>query len=97
MTTATPETLSTDHSQAGLDGAHSHGAVVPQGSRAERVTSFDLAAIPVPTGREEEWRFTPLDLLGGVLSDTSTDDSAGAPAAMVSLCGAAPATRASTA
>ena len=60
MTTATPETLSTDHSQAGLDGAHSHGAVVPQGSRAERVTSFDLAAIPVPSGREEEWRFSPV-------------------------------------
>ena len=63
MTTATPETLSTDHSQAGLDGAHSHGAVVPQGSRAERVTSFDLAAIPVPTGREEEWRFSPVSRL----------------------------------
>ena len=61
MTTATPETLRTDHSQAQLDGAHSHGApIVPQGSRAERVTSFDLAAIPVPNGREEEWRFTPV-------------------------------------
>ncbi|MGK2348628.1 SufD family Fe-S cluster assembly protein [Actinomyces sp. W5033] len=54
--------LSTDHSRAALDGAHSHGA--PQGryvsSRAERPTSFDPAEIPVPRGREEEWRFTPV-------------------------------------
>ncbi|PZR52537.1 Fe-S cluster assembly protein SufD [Xylanimonas oleitrophica] len=55
-------TLTTDHSRAKADGAHSHG-VVPAGSRAERVTSFDLADIPVPTGREEEWRFTPVDRL----------------------------------
>ena len=25
--------------------------------------SFEVAAHPVPTGREEEWRFTPLDRL----------------------------------
>ena len=54
--------LSTDHSQAALDGAHSHGA--PQAryasSRADRPTSFDPALIPVPRGREEEWRFTPM-------------------------------------
>ena len=57
--------LSTDHSQASLDGAHSHGrAAAPQGryvaSRADRPTSFDPADIPVPRGREEEWRFTPM-------------------------------------
>ena len=48
MTTTTiPEEagLTTDHSRAQADGAHSHG-VVPQGSRAERLTSFDLADIP---------------------------------------------------
>jgi Fe-S cluster assembly protein SufD len=50
---------STDHSRAVADGAHSHG-VVPQASRAERRTSFELADFPVPTGREEEWRFSPL-------------------------------------
>lgn len=73
MTTATPtETvLSTDHTQAALDGAHSHGApVVPQGSRAERVTSFDLAAIPVPNGREEEWRFSPVSRLAPLFEET---------------------------
>jgi Fe-S cluster assembly protein SufD len=54
--------LSTDHSRAKADGAHSHGvSTVPQGSRAERATSFDVADFPVPNGREEEWRFTPVD------------------------------------
>jgi Fe-S cluster assembly protein SufD len=43
--------------------AHSHGAgaPVPDQSRAERRASFDVADFPVPTGREEDWRFTPLD------------------------------------
>ena len=53
--------LSTDHSSATLEGAHSHGvrrAYVS--SRADRPTSFDPADIPVPAGREEEWRFTPM-------------------------------------
>ena len=55
--------ITTDHTRAVADGAHSHAfgqGVVPQGSRAERVTSFDLADIPVPSGREEEWRFSPV-------------------------------------
>jgi Fe-S cluster assembly protein SufD len=60
---ATPtDTMSTDHSRATADGAHSHGTGgTPQGSRAERATSFDVADFPMPTGREEEWRFTPVD------------------------------------
>jgi len=45
--------------------AHSHGAgVVPEQSRAERQASFDVTAFGVPTGREEIWRFTPMDRLG---------------------------------
>ena len=70
MTTTTPTNLSTDHSRATADGAHSHGVVVPQGSRAERVTSFDLADIPVPTGREEEWRFSPVARLQLLFTET---------------------------
>jgi len=42
---------------------HSHGAGAPQRSRAERVHSFDVADFPVPGGREEDWRFTPMDRL----------------------------------
>ena len=64
--TPEPETgmttdLSTDHSRAQADGAHSHGVgVAPEASRAARRTSFDVADFPVPTGREEEWRFSPV-------------------------------------
>jgi Fe-S cluster assembly protein SufD len=54
--------LSTDHSRAVADGEHHHGrGGTPQSSRADRVSSFDLAQFPVPTGREEEWRFAPVD------------------------------------
>ena len=31
----------------------------PAASRAERTTSFELSDFPLPTGREEEWRFAP--------------------------------------
>lgn len=55
--------LRTDHSRATAQGPHSHGGA-PQpryvASRADRPTSFDPADIPVPGGREEEWRFTPI-------------------------------------
>src|SRR5690606_33634159 len=55
--------------QHGL-AAHSHGAgaerVVPEASRAEWFTSFDVDAFEVPTGREEEWRFTPMKRLRGL-------------------------------
>ncbi|SPT54163.1 cysteine desulfurase activator complex subunit SufD [Actinomyces bovis] len=57
--------LSTDHSEATLTSAHSHGPAIKAvrgyvASRADRPTSFDPADIPVPGGREEEWRFTPM-------------------------------------
>ena len=35
--------------------------------------SYDLADHPVPTGREEIWRFTPLKRLGGVLEGAASD------------------------
>jgi Fe-S cluster assembly protein SufD len=44
----------------------------PGDVRPARVESFDLADHPVPTGREEEWRFTPLNRLRG-LHDGSAD------------------------
>jgi Fe-S cluster assembly protein SufD len=56
--------LSTDHSRAVAEGAHKHGrGGTPQSSRADRLSSFDLAQFPVPNGREEEWRFAPVDRL----------------------------------
>jgi Fe-S cluster assembly protein SufD len=36
-------------------------------------SSFDVADFPLPTGREEDWRFTPLDRLRGVLSGDASD------------------------
>ena len=70
--TTTP-TLSTDHSQAQLDRAHSHGVYeVPQGSRADRLNSFDLDVIGVPAGREEEWRFSPIARLAPLFEASLT-------------------------
>jgi Fe-S cluster assembly protein SufD len=39
-------------------------------SRLHELQSFDLADFPVPTGREEEWRFTPLRRLRGLHGDS---------------------------
>ena len=38
----------------------------PLRSAAERLASYDVADFPVPTGREEEWRFTPTRRLRGL-------------------------------
>jgi Fe-S cluster assembly protein SufD len=59
-------------------GAHtdSGAAFVPDQSRAERPTSFDVSAFPMPTGREEDWRFTPVDRLRSLLTDTPTEEGA---------------------
>ena len=35
--------------------------------------SYDLADHPVPTGREETWRFTPLKRLRGILDGEPSD------------------------
>ena len=45
----------------------------PLQSKVERLTSLDPAAFPVPTGREEEWRFTPIAALASLLSEDSID------------------------
>ncbi len=54
----------------------SGAAFVPDQSRAERRTSFDVGAFPMPSGREEEWRFTPVDRLHALLGDTATAEGA---------------------
>jgi Fe-S cluster assembly protein SufD len=62
--------------QGQLGGDHR----IPDQSRAARHRSFDVGSFATPTGREEEWRFTPVDRLGGVLTDAPTDDREGDPA-----------------
>jgi Fe-S cluster assembly protein SufD len=50
---------------------HSHGGGrtgAPALSRAGRPMSYRVEDFAVPTGREEEWRFTPLGALGPLLS-----------------------------
>ncbi len=55
-------------------GAHTDSAatMVPNQSRAERTTSYDVADFALPTGREEEWRFTPVDRLGMLFRDEAS-------------------------
>lgn len=50
----------------------SAAAFVPDRSRAERTASFDVADFPVPKGREEEWRFTPVKKLAALFAESST-------------------------
>jgi Fe-S cluster assembly protein SufD len=78
MAATTTGTVTTADAKDGAGGpesshglvAHRHGpGVVPIRSRGERTASFDIADFPMPTGREEEWRFTPLDRLGALLVD----------------------------
>lgn len=51
--------------------AHTHSAetLVPDQSRAERTRSWQVADFPVPNGREEDWRFTPVGDLTELFSD----------------------------
>jgi Fe-S cluster assembly protein SufD len=62
-----------DHTGSHTDSA---AAFVPDQSRAERPTSFDVGAFPIPTGREEDWRFTPVDRLRALLTDAPTEEGA---------------------
>jgi Fe-S cluster assembly protein SufD len=55
---------------SGLQGAVETAPV----SRLHEQQSYDPADFPVPTGREEEWRFTPLRRLRGLHSDESLGD-----------------------
>ncbi|WP_255306145.1 Fe-S cluster assembly protein SufD [Streptomyces sp. Wb2n-11] len=52
-------------------------AVAAESTVATRMSappSYDVAAFPVPHGREEEWRFTPLDRLRGLHDGTAAAD-----------------------
>lgn len=54
--------------------AHSHAASQAVDARPEKITSHDVADFPVPAGREEEWRFTPLDRLNGLHDGSAVAD-----------------------
>ncbi|MFC9682097.1 Fe-S cluster assembly protein SufD [Streptomyces sp. NPDC056948] len=55
-------------------------AVAAESTIATRMSappSFDVADFPVPHGREEEWRFTPLERLRGLHDGTAVADGNG--------------------
>ncbi|WP_448628020.1 Fe-S cluster assembly protein SufD [Geodermatophilus sp. URMC 64] len=54
-------------------GAHSHGGPAPTGSPAERFTSTDPEAFGKPSGREEDWRFTPMRRVRPLLNGEPSD------------------------
>ncbi|WP_447949683.1 Fe-S cluster assembly protein SufD [Microbacterium aurum] len=51
-------------------------ADVPVQTRSERPTSFDPADFGAPTGREVNWKHTPLDRIAALLRDEPADDEA---------------------
>src|SRR4051794_21204802 len=46
----------------------------PVDARADAVASYDVADFAVPTGREENWRFTPLNRLRGLHDGSAKAD-----------------------
>ncbi|SEK94725.1 Fe-S cluster assembly protein SufD [Streptacidiphilus jiangxiensis] len=58
---------------AGVPGEFSQ----PADARSEALASYDVADFPVPHGREENWRFTPLHRLKG-LHDGTAEATSGA-------------------
>jgi Fe-S cluster assembly protein SufD len=60
-----------DNTPAGstTDGAITVGH--PADARVSAAPSYDVADFPVPSGREEEWRFTPLERLRGLHDGTA--------------------------
>ncbi len=64
--------------------AHTDGAWAPIQTRSERPRSYDPADFDRPTGREVNWKHTPVDRIGGLLVDEAGTDGA----ISVSLTGA---------
>jgi Fe-S cluster assembly protein SufD len=51
-------------------------SLVPATDHSPTIVSLDVTDFPVPTGREEEWRFTPLKRLGGLHEAVTPSGSA---------------------
>jgi Fe-S cluster assembly protein SufD len=69
----TPATGTAVPSGARSGGGHGHGPGAPSGTPAERFTSTNPAEFGTPTGREEDWRFTPLDRMRPLLARFTPD------------------------
>ncbi|WP_312718031.1 Fe-S cluster assembly protein SufD [Mobilicoccus sp.] len=69
-TAAAPSEVSANAARDAVRGAVE--STVPEQSRAEWRTSFDVADFGLPTGREEGWRFTPIKEFAGLFADEAT-------------------------
>ncbi|MFF7682914.1 Fe-S cluster assembly protein SufD [Microbacterium sp. NPDC007973] len=71
MTTATetPTAQSTGAGRGHIDPATLVASVVPVQTRSERKTSFDPADFGTPTGREVNWKLSPIDRLAPLFVD----------------------------
>lgn len=56
--------------------AHTDGAWAPIQTRSERLRSFDVADFAVPTGREVNWKHTPVDRLASLFEDAAGSEGA---------------------
>ncbi len=77
MTATRTDSQLTEPQTAPDAGAHRHGAGAGQtsGSPAERFTSRNPDDFGVPTGREEEWRFSPLRKLRPLFQPFASEDT----------------------
>jgi Fe-S cluster assembly protein SufD len=60
-------------------------ALAPPKTKSQALRSYDVADFPALTGREEEWRFTPLDRLGELATASSGSEVAATSIAHSSL------------
>lgn len=68
MSSVTQAPVTVPGAKGHTDGA---GAFVPVQTRSERLHSFDPAAFEVPTGREVNWKHTPVDRLQPLFQDAA--------------------------
>lgn len=79
MTAPTAAPVEAQDTHAHIDPAaqvFSADKTVPVQTRSERPSSFDPADFGTPTGREVNWKHTPVAQLAGLLTDEAGDDSA---------------------
>ena len=78
MTTPTTTPTASHYSSAHVDPAAqvADAGFVPVQTRSERPSSFEPADFGAPTGREVNWKHTPIAQLGGLFSDEPGDADA---------------------
>jgi Fe-S cluster assembly protein SufD len=76
MTTTTQAPSPVPGSTVPGSKGHTDGAWAPIQTRSERPRSYDPADFERPTGREVNWKHTPMDRIGEVLLDEPAQDDA---------------------